>query len=197
MIDIALKEWSCVCDLLVEGKVCLLLRKGGVHEDGGPGRFKLEHDRFVLFPAWEHETLEWIKPGLRPDRGSISEPPDVITLKGYAEVAGIWQVAHRKAFDQLDDLHPWLPPQVDMRFNYKSKRPLYALLVRAYRFEQAVSIPNRRAFAGCRSWVPLGGGDGVCETDARAAMNRDDLASIADRVGRVLLGGDGALRAAR
>ncbi|MEL7089128.1 MAG: DUF1802 family protein [Planctomycetota bacterium] len=68
MIDIALKEWACVCDLLLEGKTCLLLRKGGVHEYDGPGRFKLEYDRFALFPAWEHENLDWIKPGLRPSQ---------------------------------------------------------------------------------------------------------------------------------
>lgn len=155
MIDIALKEWACVCDLLVEGRACLLLRKGGVHEHDGPGRFKLEHDRFVLFPAWEHENLDWIKPELRPARGPILEEPAEIELKGFAEVAGIWEVPSREAFDQLDDLHPWLAPQVDMRFDYKPDRPLYAMLVRAFRFEQPVVIPNRREFAGCKSWVPL------------------------------------------
>lgn len=197
MIDIALKEWSCVCDLLVEGKACLLLRKGGVHEDGGPGRFKLEHERFALFPAWEHETLEWIKPGLRPDRGPIEEEPNHITIRGYAEVAGIWEVPSRAAFDQLDDLHPWLPPQVDMRFNYKPDRPLYAMLVRAQRFEQPKVIPNRPEFAGCKSWVPLEGDDGACETGGVAAMDAGEMDVVLDRVVRVLMGNDGALRASR
>ncbi len=183
MIDIALKEWACVCDLLVEGKACLLLRKGGVHEDGGPGRFKLEHDRFALFPAWEHETLEWIKPELRPVRGPITEEPAEIEIKGYAEVAGIWEVpppevGGRQAFDQLDDLHPWLPPQVDMRFNYKPDRPLYAMLVRAYRFDSSKVIPNRRAFAGCKSWVPLTSSDVVDETHGSLAITPAKLSAI-------------------
>lgn len=189
MIDIALKEWACVCDLLVGGKACLLLRKGGVHEDGGPGRFKLEHDRFALFPAWEHETLEWIKPELRPSRGPVTQEPAEIELKGYAEVAGIWEVPRvggREAFDTLDDLHPWLPPQIDMRFNYKPDRPLYAMLVRAYRFESAKVIPNRRAFAGCKSWVPLGQNDVLNPTDVVASIDKEELDQRAERIATAL-----------
>lgn len=187
MIDIALKEWACVCDLLVEGKACLLLRKGGVHEDGGPGRFRLEHDRFALFPAWEHETLDWIKPDLRPRRGPITEEPAEIEFKGYAEVAGIWEVPSvedggREKFDQLDDLHPWLSPQVDMRFNYKPERPLYALLVRAYRFDVPKATPNRRAFAGCKSWVPLTAGDRIDPTASHPAVKATELEALCQRI---------------
>ncbi|MEM9420124.1 MAG: DUF1802 family protein [Planctomycetota bacterium] len=186
MIDIALKEWACVCDLLVEGRACLLLRKGGVHEDGGPGRFKLEHHRFALFPAWEHETLEWIKPALRPDRGPITEEPDEIELKGYAEVAGIWEVPSKEAFDQLDDLHPWLPPQIDMRFNYKPDRPLYAMLVKAFRFDNSKIIPNRREFAGCKSWVPLSGDDAVEVANVPASIADEVFIQTSKRIADAL-----------
>lgn len=182
MIDIALKEWACVCDLLVEGRACLLLRKGGVHEHDGPGRFKLEHDRFALFPAWEHENLDWIKPELRPRRGPITEEPNEIELKGYAEVAGIWEVPSRAAFDELDDLHPWLPPQVDMRFDYKPERPLYAMLVRAYRLEQPKVIMNRPAFAGCKSWVSLEGQDVIDRTDALALRLPQQFQQAEERI---------------
>ena len=186
MIDIALKEWACVCDLLVEGKVCLLLRKGGVHEHGGPGRFELEHDRFALFPAWEHENLDWIKPEMRPGRGPITQEPPDITFRGYAEVAGIWEVPGRNAFDELDDLHPWLAPQIDMRFNYKPDRPLYAMLVRAFRFGSAVTIPNRAAFAGCKSWVPLEGTDALDPQFVRSAVADEAIEGLKARVSRAL-----------
>ncbi|MEM9915307.1 MAG: DUF1802 family protein [Planctomycetota bacterium] len=178
MIDIALKEWACVCDLLVEGKVCLLLRKGGVHEHDGPGRFKLEHDRFALFPAWEHETLEWIKPRFRPDRGPITEEPDVITFCGVAQVLGVWEVKSRAAFDQLDHMHPWLPPQIDMRFNYKPQHPLYAVLIAACRLEQTKRVPNRREFAGCKSWVPLTGRDRIVKDRSHAVIDPVGYPSI-------------------
>ncbi|MEM6854003.1 MAG: DUF1802 family protein [Planctomycetota bacterium] len=191
MIDIALKEWACVCDLLVEGKVCLLLRKGGVHEQDGPGRFKLEHDRFALFPAWEHETLEWIKPEFRPGRGPITQEPAEIEIKGYAEVADIWEVpppevGGREVFDQLDDLHPWLSPQIDMRFNYKPDRPLYAMLIRAYLFEDPQVIPNRSEFAGCKSWVPLVGDDGTDPRMSHRSVEEQELTGIRDRVEQAL-----------
>ncbi|MEM7626427.1 MAG: DUF1802 family protein [Planctomycetota bacterium] len=187
MIDIALKEWTCTCDLIVEGKVCLLLRKGGVHEHDGPGRFKLEHDRFALFPAWEHENLDWIKPEFRPSRGVIVEEPAEVEIKGYAEVAGIWEVPSRAAFDQLDDLHPWLSPQIDMRFNYKPDRPLYAMLVRAFRFGESMIIPNRPAFAGCRSWVPLTRvEDRPTPVGAQAVLNDQSLDAQRARVADVL-----------
>ena len=186
MIDIALKEWACVCDLLVEGRSSLLLRKGGIHEHDGPGRFKLEHERFAMFPAWEHEQLDWIKPALRPGRGPIEQEPEELDLRGFAEVAGIWVVPSRAAFDQLDDLHPWLPPQIDMRFNYKPDRPLYAMLVRAYRLAQPKIVPNRRAFAGCKSWVPLEGDDRVSTEGAVPAVEESAFAAIKRRVDRAL-----------
>ena len=71
-LDIALKEWAIVCDFLAQGKCALLLRKGGIHEAGGPGRFALNHDRFLMFPAWEHERLDWIKPDWLPPEQKLS-----------------------------------------------------------------------------------------------------------------------------
>ena len=45
MLDIALKEWAVVCNLLLEGRLAVLLRKGGIAETGGAGVFELEHTR--------------------------------------------------------------------------------------------------------------------------------------------------------
>ena len=60
MIEIALKEWAVICDLLVAGEQAILLRKGGIEEAEGPGRFRLKVRRFVLFPAWMHQLPERI-----------------------------------------------------------------------------------------------------------------------------------------
>ncbi len=190
MIDTALKEWTCVCDLLAAGRCTLLLRKGGVHETTGPGRFRLEHDRFAFFPAWEHEKLDWLKPGLRPDRGAIEHESDEIVFRAWGEVAGIWPVASRDLLDALDELHPWLPPQIDMRFDYKPDRPVYALLVRAYRFARPVVRANHPAFAGCRSWVPFGeeaGDRGVIDpAGSVAAIDDATFGAVHERVAGTL-----------
>ena len=186
MPDIALKEWSIVCDLLVAGRTALLLRKGGVHEDAGPGRFRLEHDCFALFPAWEHERLDWIKPRHRLRDEPIEDEPSEIVIKGYAEVAGLWPAPSREAFDRLDDLHVWLPPQIDMRFDYKPDRPVFVMAVRVHRLDTPKVIPNRPAFAGCRSWVPLDGDDAIEVTGATPAMDDAAFATITERVRQAL-----------
>ena len=43
-----------------------------------------------------------------------------------------------------------------MRFDYRPANPLYLLLVRAYRLPRPVTLENTPAYAGCKSWVPLG-----------------------------------------
>jgi len=49
----ALKEWAAV-DALEQGKtIMLLLRKGGIHEQGG--RFKVAQNQILLYPTHEHQ----------------------------------------------------------------------------------------------------------------------------------------------
>lgn len=198
-LDTALKEWSIVCDFLAQGKTCLLLRKGGVHEYAGPGRFELTYERFLMFPAWEHERLDWIKPDWLPPAPSevegqeCDEPagePTEIVFRGYGEVAGIWSVPSREAFDSLDDLHGWLPPQIDMRFNYKPDRPLYLIAVRAFRLAEPVKVPSRESFAGCMSWVPLPPGDAIDVRGAQRAIPEGAFESILDRIDKAMTSGD-------
>jgi hypothetical protein len=182
MLPIALKEWSIVCDLLVQGRTALVLRKGGVHEFDGPGRFRLEHERFAMFPAWEHERLDWIKPTYRIRDEPIVEPPSQIDIWGWAEVAGAWPVTEREAFDRLDDLHVWEPPQINMRFNYKPDRPVWVLALRVHRLHSPKTIPNRNAFAGCRSWVPLAGDDEIDPAASTLAMPEEIFSQTIDTI---------------
>lgn len=186
-LRVALKEWASVCRLLEAGRVCLTLRKGGVHEWEGPGRFRLEHERFALWPSVEHERGDWLKPELVNELGvADAESNEDVLIRGFAESAGIWEVPSRDAFDELDDLHPWLPPQIDMRFDYKPERPLYAVLLRVSRSKPPVAVPMRDAYLGCRSWVPLEAGDVVQTSDAEPAMAADQLKAIHARVDHAL-----------
>lgn len=183
MIDVALKEWSIVCDLLVEGELALLLRKGGIHEDEGPGEFRLRHDRFALFPAWEHQKPEMIKPPLR-DRVRVLEEPAEVTIRGWAEVGRIWQVPSRPALEQLDDLHCWTPAHLDMRFNYKPDHPLYLVAVRAHRLPELKTVVNDWSYGGCKSWVPLKEHDAIDEAASEPAMSDEAFERITRRVER-------------
>jgi hypothetical protein len=187
MLHIALKEWAVVCDLLVEGRLAILLRKGGIHEDTGPGRFRLEYDRFALFPAWEHQDPGRIKPAWRGRVEVFDAEPSELTIKGYAFAERIWEVPSRAAFDRLDDLHCWTGPQIDMRFGYKPDRPLYLLALRTYRLERERTIVNTPRYAGCKSWVDLDPRDHINEMFGVAAMDDAAFTSLVTRVDEALL----------
>src|SRR3954469_7009539 len=64
MLRIAFKEWAVICRALAAGRQSLILRKGGISEEGG--EFRPEHDRFLLYPTYFHEHRSGIKPELLP-----------------------------------------------------------------------------------------------------------------------------------
>ncbi len=186
MLDVALKEWAVVCDLLLEGRLSLLLRKGGIHESGGPGVFELEHRRFALFPSWAHQKPAMIK----SDWCSVVEPgqePRQITFHGIGEAARIWPVTGRSQIDVLDDIHCWTAEQVDMRFSYKPDRPLFLVAVRASRLRVAKTVTNHAEYSGCRSWVPLRPGDHVDDAAAQPAVTDAEFDEMLTRIDAVII----------
>jgi hypothetical protein len=185
VLDVALKEWAVVWELVLEGRFALLLRKGGIHEVDGPGCFEPEHERFALWPSWEHQKPEGIKPALR-ERVRVLEEPDRVPLRGWAEVQRIWRVPSREAFDRLDALHPWSEAQIDMRFRYKPERPLYLVAVRADPFPGPRAVDNHPDYQGCRSWVPL-------RQEDRIEAQRDSPAMSEAAFERVVAEADAAL----
>lgn len=182
MLNVALKEWAVVCELLLEGELAVLLRKGGIHERGGAGVFELEHPRFALFPAWLHQVPNRMKPAYRDRVQRFREEPAEVTLRGVGAVEHIWQVPSREAFDQLDDLHCWSRPQIDMRFRYKPERPLYLMAVRVHRLDEPKRIVNRESYAGCRSWVPLAAEDAVDDAKMEPALTLEAFAAVVERI---------------
>jgi len=184
MLDTALKEWAIVCDLLLSGELKLLLRKGGIHESGGPGVFELEHPRFLLYPSYVHQKPEMIKPDYRGRVAVLDEEPGEVTFAGLGEAGKVWRVPSREAFDTLDDLHCWSPAQIDMRFTYKPDRPLYLLAVRAYRLATTHTVKNHEEYSGCRSWVALRPGDAVEDAGAEPVIADEPFAGLIDLIDR-------------
>lgn len=152
-LQVALKEWDVLCDAVRQGQQILLLRKGGIYEESG--QFRLEHQRFLLFPTYVHQNPHMLKApwsgGLRQE---LTEPKE-LPISVYAEVTDILQLTDRRQLDPLDDAHIWTAPLIDMRFNYRPYNPLYLILVRAFALPGAVMIENAMSYAGCKSWVPL------------------------------------------
>lgn len=160
MLDTALKEWQAVCELLGEGQACFLLRKGGILEERGPGRFEVAHKRFLLFPSWAHQKPQMVKPQWR-DRAEALDEPAEVTFHWWAEVTETWQVPRIESLAALDDLHPWTDEYVQMRWAYRPENPLYLITLRVHRLTKPKTIENRTEYGGCRSWVPLDVADQV------------------------------------
>jgi hypothetical protein len=153
-LSTALKEWAIVCRALETGRQMLLLRKGGIYESAG--EFELEHRRFLLFPTYLHQNAKMLKADEQGGLELRETEPAQLRLTAAGEVTDIIQVRSRTQIDALDDEHIWSPPLIDMRFNYRPDNPLYLLLVRTYRLAKPTTIDNTPAYAGCKSWVPLG-----------------------------------------
>jgi hypothetical protein len=152
-LDVALKEWAAVCDALASGRQMVLLRKGGIHELAG--EFEIEHRQFLLFPTYLHQNLQMLKPEAHGSFKALSSEPEQITISAAGEITNIIRVGSRAEIDAIEADHIWTPPLIDMRFNYKPEKPLYLLIVRAYRLPKSVTIQNTPIYAGCKSWVPL------------------------------------------
>jgi hypothetical protein len=152
-LNVALKEWAVVCDVLASGKQFVLLRKGGIYE--AAGEFEVEHSEFLLFPTYLHQNTAMLKPAFAAGVEKRDAEPGEIVISSAAAVTDIIQLSSRKQMEAIDDQHIWSPPLIDMRFNYRPENPLYLLIVQAYRLAEPRKVVNTPAYAGCKSWVPL------------------------------------------
>src|SRR5882762_7176740 len=142
-LNVALKEWASVCSALQEGRQIILLRKGGILE--AIGGFELEHPQFFLFPTYLHQNAQMLKEHERNRLVTMNEEPAEVVLSSAAIVSDIIRLRDRKQMDALDREHIWLPPLIDMRFNYRPQNPLYLLLLRVHRLAAPVTIQNTQA----------------------------------------------------
>jgi hypothetical protein len=67
-----------------------------------------------------------------------------------------------------------------MRFAYRPEKPLYLVIVKAFRLPQPVIIDNTFAYAGCKSWVPLE--QGIDTAGAHPALTDHQLAALTQTV---------------
>src|SRR3954454_13636398 len=64
-MPIALKEWAVTVRALAEGEQLLTLRKGGIREENR--HFEIEHDRFFLYPTFDHQADGLVRPAHHPE----------------------------------------------------------------------------------------------------------------------------------
>jgi len=152
---IALKEWAITVDALGRGEQILLVRKGGIREDGR--HFAVEHDSFFLYPTHYHEGELLLKPEVRArlDEVDVEDEPDMVTLGVYAEIAEVIEITEEAEATALDEHHIWAPEYAQKRVHWKPRHPLNVLLLRCHRLQQPQAAPVMPNYGGCRSWVEL------------------------------------------
>ena len=149
----ALKEWAIAVDALSFGKTVVLLRKGGIRE----ADFQVQHPRFWLYPTYEHQKPHLLKPEYAQQVTSVPSGwhPDTVTIKSYAEITKVFQIAKLKQIEALQPYHIWHEDMVRDRLKWKAKKPLAVLLLRVYRLADSQTITYNPTYGGCKSWIEL------------------------------------------
>jgi hypothetical protein len=173
-MPIAFKEWAVTVRALAEGEQLLTLRKGGIRETDK--HFALEHDRFFLYPTFDHQRYDLVRESHQPELsraleegvwadgeppagaltldGDISQP-DRVRIRAWAEVAAHFTVTDRRAVEALSPYYVWTTDYAEKRLAWKRRHPLHVILLRAYRIPRPVTVKVREEYGGCRSWLEL------------------------------------------
>ena len=64
-MPIAFREWAVTVRGLAEGEQLITLRKGGIREE--QKHFGLEHERFFLYPTFDHQRTDLVRESHRPE----------------------------------------------------------------------------------------------------------------------------------
>lgn len=168
----ALKEWSVAVDALVQGETIVLLRKGGIRET--TGHFSVKHSLVWLYPTYEHQNPVLLKPAYAQQVSPVapSGHPDSLIIQAWAEITHIFSVSEANQVNALLPYHIWTDQFATERFRWKPKQPLFVLLLRVHRLDQALTIPYQSAYGGCRSWIQLA--HPMATTPSRPVLNAAD-----------------------
>ncbi len=154
--QMALKEWAVTCQALGDGEQILLLRKGGIHEDGKD--FRVIHREFLLYPTYEHQKADLLRTEHQPALASLLEQPrdgKQITFSRFAVAEEVLEVEDQQKVDDLQPHYIWTTGYAQSRLRWKPMLPLSVMLLRAYRLEAPVTVPWLPEYSGCTSWVEV------------------------------------------
>jgi hypothetical protein len=168
---IALKEWAIICKALEDGRQILLLRKGGIMEYRKG--FEVKHNEFLLYPTFEHQSMESIKAEYKEKLKEILEEQNKYTrkeidndnknsdinntniIKLFAKVEDVVEISDKVTLSKLRDHHIWSDEYVMMRMNYNPSKPMSILLLRIYKIKKPLNIYINDKWSGCKSWIDI------------------------------------------
>jgi hypothetical protein len=155
MLSVAFKEWAVICRALAERRQSVILRKGGIAEEGGA--FRPEHSEFLLYPTFFHEHRAGVKPEFLPllEAAEKEKPePGTIRFTHFVRVTDVKHLMDLDAALSLDAKHAWTPEVVRKRFEYRTPG-LFVLDLRVFQLSSPAVRVERPEYAGCKTWVML------------------------------------------
>ena len=155
--SIALKEWAVAVDTLGAGKQIIILRKGGIHREDKD--FKMMHPNFLLFPTYEHQKTDLVKPLFRPGFetafNQISNS-NVVTMSKWCKVTDVFELRDSQTLQNLSRFHLWTDGYAQKRLHWRPKNPLTVAFLRVFELLKPLVVPVLDRYNGCKSWVDLG-----------------------------------------
>ena len=173
-MPVAFKEWAVTVRALAEGEQLLTLRKGGIREENK--HFEIEHDRFFLYPTFDHQRNDCVRDAHVPELGRAleegvwpdNEPPakalvqdggipqpERVRIRSWAEVSASYLITDPRAIDALSPYYIWTTDYAEKRLAWKRRHPLHVIVLRTYRIPRPVTVKVRHEYHGCRSWIEL------------------------------------------
>jgi hypothetical protein len=191
MATVALKEWAVAVKALREGRQVLLVRKGGISEE--TRHFRIEAERFLFFPTYEHQRADLLQPAFQDDLAAVlAEPrdPTRVRFDTYAELTDLIEVSEPAQVEALAPFSCFSTEYAEERLRWKPRHPLLVMAIRAYRLKQPVEVAARPDFGGCKSWVTLD--DDVSSDNLVAAVDdatyAAQIAAVREALSRVPAG---------
>lgn len=154
---LSLKEWAVAVKALGEGKQIITVRKGGLYEE--TREFKLENDTFYLYPTYEHQKADMVKPEYHDmldstlEGWSLEKP--TVEIQYFAEITDDVELMDEAKLRALAPYHIWTDNFADVRLHWKKKQPLHILFARVYRLAQPFELAIDESYKGCKSWHNL------------------------------------------
>lgn len=179
----ALKEWDVVCEALGSGRQVIVVRKGGIAENGGDFRFK--HDEFVLLPTFFHQQADRVVPeaDFAARQGSKEGERESVEVRHAATLVWNKLVTDRAMLARLQAYHILTEQEVEARFDQKPAPGVQIALLRVYRLDPPRRIAWQESFGGCRSWAEMDADFDACTrvsvlSDERFAELENELRAI-------------------
>ena len=173
-MPVAFKEWAVTVRALAEGEQLVTLRQGGIREPDK--HFALDHDRFFLYPTFDHQRSDLVRESHRPELvraleegvwadgepapsallrdGGIPQP-DRVRIRAWAEIAASYLITDPRCVDALAPYYVWTTDYAEKRLHWKRRHPLHVIVLRTYRIPRPVTVRVRDEYGGCRSWLEI------------------------------------------